>query len=103
MAPDTVEVVTLRLTAIGILSKPEIRKESPADRDPGQALKGNRKVYMDGALKEVPIFDRKKLRCGNQIPSPSIVEQVDSTTVLFEGYGASVDECRNLIIERKGD
>jgi hypothetical protein len=37
-----------------------------------------------------------------QIAAPAIVEQFDSTTVLFDGYDLSVDSFKNLIIRRKG-
>ncbi len=43
MAADTVEIVNLRLTAIGGLSKPEIKEEAPAGKDPGGCLEGKTK------------------------------------------------------------
>jgi len=101
MSPDTAEIVNLRLTAIGGLTKPEIKEESYAGKDPGAALKERRRIYMDGRFIETPIYERKRLKCGNEIKSPAIIEQLDSTTVLFEGYNATVDRYRNLIIERE--
>lgn len=101
MAPETVQIVNLRLTAIGLLSKPGLEEEPEAGPDPGAALKGKRSIFMEGKRIEVPVFDRKNLRCGNQIEAPAIIEQVDSTTVLFPRYRARVDRYRNLIIEKK--
>jgi len=101
MPSDTAEIVNLRLTAIGGLTKPEIREESYAGTDPGAALKERRRVYMDGTFLEAPIYERKRLKCGNKIKSPAIIEQLDSTTVLFQGYAATVDRYRNLIIEQE--
>ncbi len=101
MRPETVEIVNLRLTALGLLSKPEIKKEALGQPDPSPALKGIRRVYMDGQFMEVPIFERKKLEGGNEIQSPAIVEQLDSTTVLFPGSRARVDPYRNLIIDSR--
>jgi N-methylhydantoinase A len=101
MAEDTVEIVNLRLTAIGGLSKPMIREESPSGKDLKEALKGTRRVYMDGEFMEASIYERKKLKCGNEIQAPAIIEQLDSTTVLFPGYKAFVDKYRNLVIELK--
>jgi len=102
MSDDAVEAINLRLTAIGVLSKPDIKDEPFGGEDPSQALKETRKVFMDGTFKEVPVYDRGHLRCGNRIDSPAIIEQVDSTTVVFTGYEASVDPYRNLIILRLG-
>ena len=101
MPPETVQIVNLRLTAIGLLSKPELKEEGEVGPDPGFALKGRRLVFMERKQIEVSIFDRKGLRCGNKIEAPAIIEQVDSTTVLFTGYRATVDRYRNLIIEKK--
>jgi len=101
MAANTVEIVNLRLTAIGGLSKPEIKEEAPAGKDPGGALKENRRIFMDGKFVKAAIYERKKLKCGNEMKAPAIIEQLDSTTVLFEGYKATVDRYRNLIIERE--
>ncbi len=100
---ETAELVNLRLTAIGRLSKPVIKAEKYSGEDPAKALKGTREVYMDGTRKMVPIYERKLLKCGNQIEAPAIVEQVDSTTVIFEGHLASVDEYLNIIIEPRKD
>lgn len=99
MAEDTVEIVNLRLTAIGGLSKPVIEEESPSGKDPKEALKGIRRIYMGGKFKDAAVYERKNLRCGNEIAPPAIIEQLDSTTVLFPGYKAFVDKFRNLIIE----
>jgi N-methylhydantoinase A len=102
MSPDTVQIVNLRLTAIGGLSKPAMKKETPTGSDPKAALKAKRKIYMDGRFIQAPIFERKKLRCGNRIQAPAIIEQLDSTTVVSKGYKAAVDQYRNLVIEKEG-
>ena len=102
MAPETAEIVTLRLTVIGRRRKPEFRAEPAGPADAHAALKGRRRVYMDGAWREVPIYERRRLRSGMRVAAPAIIEQFDSTTVLFPGYDLAVDPLRNLLIERKG-
>lgn len=99
MNDHTIEIVNLRLTAIGVLSKPIIREEKMGGKDPKHAIKGKRKIYVDGKFIEATIYERKNLRCGNIIEAPAIIEQLDSTTVLFPGYIAYVDKYRNLIVE----
>ena len=101
MAAETAEIVTLRLTAIGQRVKPEFRQDTVGSSDPASALKGYRRVFMDGVFADIPVYERSKLQSGMCIPSVAIVEQVDSTTVLFPGYDLSVDAYRNLIIERR--
>jgi len=100
MNPESVEIVNLRLVAIGLLDKPEIKSEEGGQTDPDCAKKGLRRVYMAGRLLDVPVYERGQLRCGMKIPSPAIIEQIDSTTVIFTGYHTAVDRFRNLIITR---
>jgi N-methylhydantoinase A len=100
MSPESAELVNLRLTVIGRLSKPEIKTENYAGKDSNNALKETREVFMEGSYKMVPVYERKLLKFGNIIQAPAIVDQVDSTTVIFDGR-ASVDKYRNLIIDLK--
>ena len=101
MDTQSVQIVNLRLTAIGLLSKPVLKEEPRRQDATPQAAKYTRPVYMNGAKLEVPVYDRARLHWGNAISAPAIIEQADSTTVLFAGYRAAVDRFRNLIIERE--
>ena len=101
MAPEMAEIVTLRLTVIGQRRKPEFRAEESVTTDSQSALKGRRRVYMDAGHREVPVYERRLLGSGMRVAAPAIIEQFDSTTVLFEGYDLTVDKFRNLIIQRK--
>ena len=100
MADAAVEIVNLRLTAVGLTARPKLREEIPAGADAAAAQRGIRRMYMEGQYREVAVYDRTRLRCGNRLISPAVVEQADSTTVVFPGYRAEVDRCRNLIIAR---
>ncbi len=98
MPQDTVEAVSLRLTVMGVLPKPNIARESHSETDPAPAFKGCRKAYFGGQWESVPTYERTRLHCGNRIEGPTIIEQLDSTTVVCSGYRARVDEYRNLLI-----
>jgi N-methylhydantoinase A len=101
MSADTVEIVTLRLSVIGSRLKPEFLQEPAGAEDPASAYKSHRRVFMDGKFLDIPIYERGRLASGMRVKAPAIVEQVDSTTVLFPGYALEVDSYRNLIIEQK--
>ncbi|MGL5736420.1 MAG: hypothetical protein ACRCYS_16280, partial [Beijerinckiaceae bacterium] len=45
------------------------------------------------------VYDREKLRAGNRIKGPAIVEQMDATTVLLPGMQGTVEPYLNLILE----
>lgn len=44
------------------------------------------------------IYDRSRLKNGNVIRGPAVVEQPDSTTLILENQMARVDDVNNLII-----
>ena len=102
MDPAGAEIVSLRLKAIGQRPKPELAKDQAGPPAADDAHTGTRRVFMDGDHRDVAIYDRTRLRCGMTIAAPAIVEQADSTTVLFPGYGITVDPYRNLIISQQG-
>ena len=93
-----VEIVNYHLTAKVALPKPAAREYSPDGEDPQAALKGRRKAYFDGWL-DCPIYARERLVCGNRLPGPTIIEQIDSTIVVPPGQNAFVDRFGNVIIE----
>ena len=98
---EPTEVINLRLTAIGKIKKPSFALQKPEGENGENALKGKREVYFSEAGGMVPckIYDRYKLRCGNKVDGPAIVEEVDSTVVVHPHYKATVDPYGNIFIE----
>jgi N-methylhydantoinase A len=93
-----VEIVNYHLTAKLPLPRPEPRKLPFQGENSESALKGFRRAYFDGWL-DCPVYARDKLACGNRLMGPAIVEQVDSTIVIYPGQNAQADEFGNVIIE----
>ena len=93
-----VEIVNYHLTAKLPLPRPEPRKLPLQGENSESALKGFRRAYFDGWL-DCPVYARDKLVCGNRLAGPAIVEQVDSTIVIYPGQKARADEFGNVIIE----
>ena len=92
-----IEVINLRLTCVGQTGKPRFRKMKFAGPDPSFALKKKRKVYLPSRKKfqPVPVFDGDRLKYGNKIEGPALIEQVNTTTfvspefsVFCDGYGS---------------
>ena len=92
------EVVYLRLAAIGLVPKPNFRKRVLTGEDSSHACKGHRMVYMDGKYVKATLYDRSRLQPSNRIQGPAIVEQFDSTTLIKAAQTAVVDEYLNLIV-----
>ena len=101
-----VEIVNLAVSGFGAVERP---KRATLDRsgDAARALKGRRQVYfetMDG-FQETPIYERRRLRGGAHLDGPAVIEEFGSTTVIFPGQAATVDDHGTLIIrarERQG-
>ena len=99
---EPVELVALRLSAVGEISKPRAREIGKGVGGPNEALKALRDVYFaesDG-LVECRVYDRYGLGSGDEVEGPAIVEEVDSTTVIHPGYRAEVDRFGNLFLRR---
>ena len=100
---EPTEVVNLRLTAIGSISKPTLRELDVGDGDSSGAVKSKRPVYFSKLGKSVTckIYDRYKLKADDRIDGPAIVEEIDSTVVILPDYVAKVDHYGNIFIEKE--
>ncbi|KAA2212514.1 hydantoinase/oxoprolinase family protein [Teichococcus oryzae] len=98
---ETVQVVTLRLEATGLVKKAQLKAYPEAGPDAGMAITGERQVWFPeaGGFVVTPIYSRDALQPGNSFAGPAIVEQMDTTTVVPPGMAARVDRCLNLILE----
>jgi len=101
---EPVELVNLRLTTIGKIARPQMRKLDNVGTNASVASKGNRSVYFaensggKGKL-STPVFDRSKLPAGAVFSGPAIIEEPDCTTVIHPEWTVTVDEFGNLGIE----
>ena len=99
---NPVEVVNLRVTALASMPRPNLAHDSQdSGGDPSRALIGHRDVYFRNEPKTTGVYDRSRLLPGNVIEGPAIVEQLDSTTVVWENQTATVDNYLNLIVSGK--
>jgi N-methylhydantoinase A len=98
---DPVQLVTLRVEAVGTVKKAELRAERDAGPDASGAIVGHRPVWLRGAgdFVSTPVYAREALRAGNRFTGPAIVEQMDATTMVVPGMTARVDSWRNLVLE----
>ena len=97
-----VEIVNLRVTAIGRIDKPKLREISPTGGAVSLAQKATRPVFFpeETGMIECPIYDRYALGAEMTVEGPAVVEEVDSTIVIHPGYEASVDRFGNLLLRK---
>lgn len=93
-----VEIVNLRLRAVGITSPPEIPSLPGENPDPVVAYLEDRLVYIQFQGVEVPLFRGELLSPGNLVEAPAVVVRQDTTIYLPLGSSARVDRYLNLVI-----
>jgi N-methylhydantoinase A len=97
-----VELVNLRVTALGILPKLKAQDSIVSATDLASALTEVRPVYFEqvGGFAQTPCYVRQLLGPGMSFDGPAIVDQDDATTVVYPNFHARVDAVGNLILER---
>jgi N-methylhydantoinase A len=98
-----IEIVKVRVDGVAVPKRPPLAKtaESP-ESDPSPAFKGNRDAYIPSLHRFASIhtYDGDRLRHGNTLQGPCIVERVGDTIVIPSECRGSVDAfgtiCLNL-------
>ncbi len=87
------EMINLRLMCIGKTQKPAFQQEEYDGVDPSGALKKQRRIFLplQKRFEEVEVFDGFKLKFGNRVAGPAIIEQVNTTAFLTPEYNLMVD------------
>ena len=97
-----VELVNLRAVGTGQVIKVEFPRFEKQSTDTRDAIIGQQRTSFDGNFVAAKVYDRNKLRAGNQVPGPAIITQKDSTTVVHPGHVGDVDEYLNILINPVG-
>jgi N-methylhydantoinase A len=100
---DPVEIVTVRVVAVGTTPKPHlVPAEMPPARAPQpEALRERRDVYDGSAFVDTPVYDRRVLRPGDAFDGPAVIEQYDATSYVAPNWHAHVDALGNLVLVRR--
>ena len=97
---DPVEIVTLRVAAIGKVEKPALPEWKP-DGGLEAALREKRPVFFSGKTPEVPVYLRDKLPRAARIAGPAIVEEMGAVTVVPPGWLLEVGRLGELQLTRE--
>jgi N-methylhydantoinase A len=97
---DAVELVNVRLAAVGVTPKPRRAPLPEGGPSAASALKGRRDVWFaeTEGFRPTQVLDRGKLLRGNVIDGPAIIEEPDASTLVHPGWTAAVDEHGNLVL-----
>ena len=107
MMQDPIEIVTLRLRAVGLLPRPDLARAEAGSGDLAAASRGSRMVYDRASSSQIKyqVYDRMKLGAGDSLSGPAIVEEPSSTTMVHTGDTLTVGEYGELQIRiaQRGD
>lgn len=93
-----VEIVSLRVAAIGRLPLPQPR---PAALSAGEsATSRRRKVWLGGAWREVPVWARNQVGAGTKLSGPAVIQEPYTTVLLGGAWTCRRDASGHLIAER---
>src|SRR5215475_5649683 len=94
-----VEFVNLRSVHSAPLPRPQLTMPASSG-SLKTACQGMRPAYFDEyrAYRDTPIYRRDLLPLGTQFDGPAIVEQPDTTTVVYPGFTCRVDDVGNLLL-----
>jgi N-methylhydantoinase A len=97
---EPAELVSLRATISGIMPKPPQLPVPAGDANPTEdAVRCEKLVFFAGGFVPTKVYRRAKLRAGNRVAGPALIEEHASTTVLAPGDVMTVDPFGNLVIE----
>jgi N-methylhydantoinase A len=105
---EPVEIVNLRLKAVGRTAKPHFAQQALGDVNPRAAHAGYKQIYFADAGSphaarpiHAALYERAQLAPGNIIVGPAVVFQFDTTSVIPPSWSASVDGWGNLVGENR--
>ena len=92
------EIVNLRVRAIGDVSPPRIEAQDPGPVDSSGAVCHERRLVFSSGPRSVPFYDRSLLRPGHHVSGPAVIFQDDTTILLPESDHAQVDTWQNVLV-----
>ncbi len=94
-----VEFLTLRVKATVPNAPFHLQALAGGSAHAGAALKRRRPCRFNGRLADTPIYDGDRVRAGNVIAGPAVIEET-TTVVVPEGFRCRVDDAKTYTLER---
>jgi N-methylhydantoinase A len=96
-----VEAVTFAVEGAAALPVPGVAEQAGEGEDAAHAISGRRNLYLQaaGGFREVAAYSAAKLRAGNALEGPALVEDEDTTVLVHPGQRLWVDGFGNLRID----
>jgi N-methylhydantoinase A len=98
---DPVEIVSFRLSAYGLTTKPALPAQPGGTASLEAARLGVRPVFFDDAFADTPVFARERLPAAARLRGPALVDEPGTTTLVPPGFRAAVGPLGVLVLERE--
>jgi N-methylhydantoinase A len=98
LADRDVELVTLRLRAVGRVPVPPVPREP---LEPGPVELARVALVLDGVTTEAPLLARARLRPGVTLAGPALIAEYSATTLVAQGWRGEVLPSGALLLENK--
>ncbi|AHG02867.1 N-methylhydantoinase [Halobacterium sp. DL1] len=100
---DPVQVVHLRVRAIGENDKPTLDPQQPRD-GPLEAA-GSREAYCfaAGEFREFDVYERGDLAPGDELDGPAVVTEPTTSLVFHSDQSATVDDYGHIVVTREDE
>ncbi len=99
-----VDLINVRLQAVGVTEKPVFRKQEFVGEDAAAAFKGQRDMYVfsEKAFQPLSVYDGHRMRFGNRVEGPAMIEQVTTAILVSDRYDCVVDQYGSFVLYEKG-
>ncbi|HCC78615.1 MAG: 5-oxoprolinase [Chloroflexi bacterium GWB2_49_20] len=94
-----VEIVNLRLRAVGKITPPPLAARPMHAQQPNQAWMETRPVVFVEGIRQVSLYRAEALLPGNRLAGPALVVRADTTLLLGLNDTASVDAFDNILVQ----
>ena len=98
VADAEIELLSLRVRVVSPEPQVAISGSVSGGTGAGLALKGSRPAWFDGAFHDTSVYDRYRLKPGESVRGPAIIEEREATTIIAPGDTLAVDAVLNLRI-----
>lgn len=99
-----VEIINVRVNSVGLTEKPEYTEEAFGGEDSAHAIKGERRAYVPETARfaSMPVYDGRRLRHGNRLQGPAIIEEVTTSVFVSGSYDCVVDRYGSFALYQRG-
>jgi len=99
-----VELINMRVSSLGLTDKPRLPEEKFQGEDSSAALKGKRRMWLpvEKRFEQVPVYNGHRMKFGNSLEGPALIEQVNTSTFVTPEYDVVTDRLGSYTVYLKG-